>query len=180
MSDYVDKLQATGSGIVQFRDEQGNQRMVCNTGERTEYRVIASSVSFAGFSENEPFSTQVRLMIRIVAYLMAEDETPPEAISGMTAQRTDDSIILSWDLVDEDAEGAHESLDHYLVERSHVPFGSAYPIAFVLDPTYEDSPWGFGNPDANYFYVIRAIDTAGNIGEGAMAAEIDYEIEDGE
>jgi len=180
LSSYFDKLQATGSGVAQFHDELWNQRMVRNTAQRTECRTVASSVAFAGFSESAPYSTQARLMARIVAYLMADDETPPEAISGLVTGQTANSIILSWDVVDQDAVGAPEALDCYVIDRSTVPFGRTSRIALVLDPTCEDSPSGFGNPDVNYYYVIRAVDTAGNMGGTAMAGAFDFAVEDGE
>lgn len=180
LSSYFDILQATGSSIAQFQDELEHQRMVYNVGVRAEYRVITSSVSFAGFAEDAPFSTQLRLMTRMVGFLLDVDNTPPETISGMIAQPSEDSIIMTWDVVDEDALGNPESVDSYLIERGTTPYGIAEPIALVLGPMFEDSPWGFGNPATNYFYMIRAVDTAGNIGEGAMAAEIDYVTEDGQ
>lgn len=180
LGNYFDKLEANGSGVEQLQDELGHQRMVYNAGERAEYRVITSSVSFAGFSETVPYSTQLRLMARMVAFLRGEDETAPEAITGVVTEKTNNSIIISWDVVDEDALGNPEALDCYLIERGTIPFGTMDPVALVLDTSFEDAPWGFGNPDTNYFYAIRAIDTAGNMGEPGMAAEIDYETEDGQ
>jgi len=180
LSLYFDKLQATGSGVTQFKDELGSQRSVFNVAERAEYRAITSSVSFAGLSENLSFSTQLRLMDRMVSCLLAEDDVPPERVTGVAAQKTSDSIILSWDDVDEDAFGGEESLDCYRIERSTSPFGRRRPIAFTLEPTYEDEPAGFGNPDTNYFYYIHAVDTTGNSGDAGLAAEMDYQMEDGE
>lgn len=108
------------------------------------------------------------------------DQIPPKSVSGLTAQESDGNLLLSWPQVTEDSLGGSEQISHYVVyrsaEASFTPQESD-SIAGVTAPSYLDSQSGIGSPGLNQYYIITAVDMAGNESGGSnTVGEFDYGI----
>ena len=93
------------------------------------------------------------------------DETPPAAVTGLTATAGNATVSLAWDAALE-ADGVTE----YRVYRwsDPVPIGGAIQytsqpllIATTTEPVYEDDSVVNGE---DYYYLVRAADEATNVG----------------
>jgi hypothetical protein len=174
---YIDVWVPSGTGVGQFDDQLNRVRVISNIEQARGYRTIASAVIFGAFAENAPMSTQVRLMARYIAYLLNDDQVPPEQVSGIAVAANGSELTLTWEPVTEDAQGGSELTDSYLIERSIGQDGVWEWLALIPGTEYVDEPPGLGDPDVNCTYSIRAIDTSGNVGEGALGGAFDFEID---
>ncbi len=93
------------------------------------------------------------------------DETPPSAVTGLTATAGNATVSLAWDAALE-ADGVTE----YRVYRwsDPVPIGGAIQytsqpllVATTTEPVYEDDTVVNGE---DYYYLVRAADAATNVG----------------
>jgi N-acetylmuramoyl-L-alanine amidase len=104
------------------------------------------------------------LMARVMNFLMPLDNVPPAAVSDLTATLSGNDIALSWSAVSIDTTGSTEVISHYVVYRSEDPDfepGPGDSIAGTPENNYSDGG-AAGDTLTNYFYVIRAVDSAGN------------------
>ena len=173
---YIDLWAPSGTGVGQLRDQLERVKVISNVEQTRGYRTIASAVIFGAFAENAPMSTQVRIMARYIAYLLGDDLVPPEQILGVTVVTNGTELTLSWEPVTNDTQGGSELTDSYLIERALGQDGSWEWLALIPGLEYADEPPCLGDPGENCAYRIRAIDTSGNVGEGAFAGEFDFEI----
>jgi hypothetical protein len=97
-----------------------------------------------------------------IKFVYQSDLTPPESPPILRAVAVHSDIALSWSAVTQDTSGNPETMSHYVVYRSTDP--SVIPgdsIAGTTDTAYVDVG-AAGSTATNYFYVVRAKDSAGN------------------
>lgn len=178
-NDYVDKLDASGSGAcLQMMDQENRGRTVSNVEGRAAYRAILSSVVFAGLTEGyNVVSTQEKYMERIVAFLLDDDQVAPGALSDASVALVEDELVLSWSPVVEDVEGGPEAVDSYCVDRALCATGPWSRLALCVDTMYSDLPECLYDPSENCFYRIRAVDTSGNMGDGGFLGAFDFQTD---
>lgn len=174
---YIDLWAPSGTGVGQLRDQLDRVKVISNIEQARGYRTIASAVIFGAFAEDPPMSTQVRLMARYIAYLLGDDQVPPEQVSGVTVATDGSELTLSWEPVANDAQGGSELTDSYLIERALGQNGTWEWLALIRSTEFVEESPGLGDPDENYVYSIRAIDTSGNIGDGSLAGEFEFELQ---
>ncbi|MEM7323104.1 MAG: hypothetical protein AAF531_08460 [Actinomycetota bacterium] len=91
------------------------------------------------------------ILARRWAQTMAEDDTvPPEPITGLSGERTDEGILLQWDPTDDDVEFSSYSV--FLVEEEQLTYlgggGDIEAVAFIdRDPA-----------DGPVTYAVQAVD----------------------
>jgi len=137
------------------------------------YQIKVAGVNYSGEEgAHSPESDE------ILCVTPQPDQVPPKSVSGLTAQESDGNLLLSWPQVTEDSLGGSEQISHYIVYRSTEAFftpQSSDSIAGVTAPSYLDSQSGIGSPDLNQFYIITAVDVAGNESGGSnTVGEFDY------
>jgi hypothetical protein len=94
---------------------------------------------------------------------LTADATPPSAVQDLRARLAQGDIVLGWSAVTADTLGSKEGISHYVVYRSQDPGLEALPsdsLASVAGTEYTDAG-AAGNPAANHYYVVRAVDYAG-------------------
>jgi len=92
------------------------------------------------------------------------DSIPPAPVMDLTAILSQDNLVLSWLEVTADTAGSQEIISHYVVYRGEDPYfdpGPGDSIAGVAETTYVDSGVA-GTVGSNHFYLVRAVDAAGN------------------
>jgi hypothetical protein len=98
----------------------------------------------------------------------------------LTAEASDGDVLLTWPQVTEDESGSPEQISRYVIYRSQEPFFNPQPsdsIAAVQSTFYLDSNSGIGWSDRNDFYVVTAVDQAGNESQVSdRAGEYDYAL----
>jgi fibronectin type 3 domain-containing protein len=87
-----------------------------------------------------------------------QDQTAPDAPSNLTAAALTSGVALTWDAVGDAA--------RYALYRSPVVGGGYTAVTLTASTGFTDTSVSNGR---RYFYVVRAIDAAGN--EGAMSNE---------
>jgi hypothetical protein len=109
------------------------------------------------------------------AYLA--DTTPPEAVQNLTVSKASADIFLKWSPVSQDTSGGEESISGYVVCRSIDPdIVPGDSIAGTVDTTYLDIG-AAGSTTTNYFYVVQAVDGAGNKSEDSQqVGELDKDL----
>jgi hypothetical protein len=112
-----------------------------------------------------------------IKFAFLADTTPPEAVENLAAAKAGGDIFLEWTPVIQDTSGSPESTSHYVVYRSTdaavVPGDS---IAGTADTTYLDAG-AAGSVANNYFYIVRAVDSAGNKSENSgQVGEFDKDV----
>jgi hypothetical protein len=97
---------------------------------------------------------------------LAEDVTRPAEVSGLLAARAGADVELQWGPVTLDVAGQPEIIDYYKVYRGGSPSfvpdmaGGSNLIGTTLTEQYSDLG---AAADANdYYYLVSAVDTAGN------------------
>jgi hypothetical protein len=112
-----------------------------------------------------------------IMFINIADGTPPQAVENVIATKSSADIHLNWSAVTQDTSGNSESLSHYVIYRSTVPAVSpGDPIAGTADTTYLDAG-AAGSTGTNYFYVIRAVDDAGNqSADSGRVGEFDHNL----
>ncbi|HEV2061709.1 MAG TPA: S8 family serine peptidase, partial [Solirubrobacteraceae bacterium] len=83
-----------------------------------------------------------------------QDTTAPAAPTGLTATSGDARIALDW------ADNAEPDLARYEVLRSTTAGGPYAKVADVTGSSYTDGSLTNGT---TYYYVVRAVDTSGNV-----------------
>jgi hypothetical protein len=108
----------------------------------------------------------------VVPVASADDVTRPAEVAGLVGERDGTSALFSWPAVVVDVLGGEESVAQYNVYRGAAPdfvpdkeFGSNR-VATVNVPSHEDVE--VLAPGETRFYLVSAVDTAGN--EGATRA----------
>jgi N-acetylmuramoyl-L-alanine amidase len=115
-------------------------------------------------------SSRDTLMARVMGFLMPPDNIPPAPVTDLKALLSLNDLVISWSAVTTDTTGQGETLSHYVVYRSEDPHfepGPGDSIAGVAQTTYLDSE-AVGTVGSNYFYVVRAVDEAGNKSVNSM------------
>ncbi len=110
--------------------------------------------------------------------LSVQDSVPPEAVTDLTVSLAGDALLLQWSAVTADTAGGPETVQRYLVYRGEaadfVPT-IAESLGSTPGITFADSV-SFGL-EVNYFYLLKAVDTAGNrSAESSRAGEFDREL----
>ncbi len=96
----------------------------------------------------------------------AADVTRPAEVGGVTAARAGQDVALAWDPVTTDAAGNPEAAASYQVYRGTAPdfvpdrAGGSNRIGSVPGPAFTDA--GAGSVALPYFYLVTALDGAGN------------------
>jgi hypothetical protein len=116
----------------------------------------------------------------ILCIATGPDQIPPKTTDLLTAQESGGGILLTWPEVNEDSLGSPEQISHYIVYRNQVPFftpQSSDSIAGVSSPSYLDMESGLGSSAVNSYYVITAVDLAGNESQiSNRVGEFDFSI----
>jgi N-acetylmuramoyl-L-alanine amidase len=127
-------------------------------------------------------SSRDTLMARVMSFLMPPDHIPPAPVTDVRTFLSVNDLVLSWSAVTNDTTGAGETLSHYILYRSEDPNFDPSPgdsIAGILDTTYLDSG-AAGMVGTNYFYVVCAVDDAGNkSGHSIKTGEFDRSLDPG-
>ncbi len=122
------------------------------------------------------------LMARVMGFLMPADDVPPAAVTDFTATLSGSDIALSWSAVTVDSAGSPENVSYYVVYRNSDPVFTAGPsdsIAGVGGDNYLDVG-AAGDTLTNYFYLVRAVDSAGNASaNSSTVGEIDKSLASG-
>lgn len=111
-------------------------------------------------------SAAAMLALAFGAPAAAQDVTRPAAVTGLALGRSGNDVELSWNPVLTDAAGQPEAIDHYRVYRGD-------DATFVPDKSGGSNligaPLGASDTDAGaaagaqpYFYLVGAVDAAGN------------------
>jgi len=100
-----------------------------------------------------------------VIFIPLYDLARPNPVTDLAASLADTNLSLNWSAVTADTLGSAENIGHYTIYRDTVahfsPAGSD-SIAAVTDTTFSDSTSGIGDVSTNSYYVIVAVDDAGN------------------
>lgn len=113
----------------------------------------------------------VSVLVAVLAALatspaVAADVTRPASVTGLTVARGGGDVSLAWDAVGADATGRPESVAEYRVYRGTTPefvpdkTGGSNRVGSVAGLTFTDA--GAGSPPSSYFYLVTAVDAAGN------------------
>lgn len=94
----------------------------------------------------------------------AQDSVVPAEVEGLSLSLLRPDLALAWTPVTQDATGQPELIDHYRVYRGS---GPRFPEQFDLVglsavPNLADA--GAGEAAGDYYYVVTAVDQAGNEG----------------
>ncbi|RMG43526.1 MAG: hypothetical protein D6718_12065 [Acidobacteria bacterium] len=104
----------------------------------------------------------------IAAPAMGADVTNPADVTGLTAVREGTDVHLTWAPVTTDAAGQPENVDFYKIYRGATPdfvpdkSGGSNQIGTSTSTDFVDP--GAATPGGNAFYLVSAVDTAGNEG----------------
>src|SRR5882672_10194358 len=108
------------------------------------------------------------LALTAASPIFASDVVPPAEVDNLTVTRSGADVVLTWTAVTASAVGGTESVAGYRVYRgtagSYVPdrLGGANLVGSPSGATFTDS--GAATPGPNYFYLVSAVDVAGNEG----------------
>jgi len=91
------------------------------------------------------------------------DQTPPSSVGNLVATCTDTSIILTWSPATDNI-----GVDHYLVYRGFRSYLIDDFLAAPKDTLYEDHQV---MPGVRFYYEVFAVDSAGHVGPGSVAAD---------
>jgi len=137
-------------------------------------------IKVAGVNQYEEEGPHSPESDEILCLPTGSDETPPKSIDQLTAQESGGAVFLSWPQVTLDSLGHPENVNYYKIYRSDIPFftpESSDSIAGVETTFYLDEHSGFGSADHNSFYLVTAVDQAGNEGQiSNRVGEYDYAI----
>lgn len=101
-----------------------------------------------------------------VGPVLAADVTRPAEVTGVLGNRASGDVVLNWTGVTVDAAGNPETVASYRVYRDTVSnflpdrTGGSNRIGTSTLPTFTDA--GAGTGTAKYYYLVTAVDTAGN------------------
>lgn len=115
------------------------------------------------------------LFVLGLSWVWALDVTNPAPVQGVSAQRLTDGVRLSWAPVTLDVLGAPEAGVQYRIYRGTAPdfipdrAGGSNRIGLSATPEFIDTA-ALGAP-LSYFYLVTAVDAAGNE-SGAQATAI--------
>ncbi len=128
-----------------------------------DYRVIFMATPFEALQPGLPYpSNPETFMKRALDWLIAAPDTiPPIAITDLTISRgpSADDVVLSWS-----EPWDNVGVDQYRVYCDTVAFFEPAPGVQIATVTF--TTWthlgGAGDPAANHFYVVTAVDAADN------------------
>ena len=111
--------------------------------------------------------------------LSVRDSIPPERVTDLEISLAVDRFLLRWSAVTLDTAGGPDMIRHYIVYRGEsadfVPT-SAESLGATPGIAFSDSSIS-PSPAVNYFYLVEAVDAAGNISsESARVGEFDREL----
>lgn len=163
---YIDHIDPTGTGFLIFHDD--NNLYNCGVAnDAGTYRTVGTSFELGLLVDDTPPSTRSELMDRVIQWLGvgSEPDVTPPIINNVEATKNGNNVILTWNTSDKDTLGWPETMSHYGVYRNTSP-------DFVPDPS--DSIGMTAHPDTEYvdsgallgvqncYYLVMAVDTAGN------------------
>lgn len=97
---------------------------------------------------------------------LAADVTNPAEVTGLMATRTGDDVNLAWNAVTTDAAGNPETPSYYRVYRGEakdfVPDKTAGTNRIGAPATTSFTDTGAAAAGNDYFYLVTAVDAAGN------------------
>jgi hypothetical protein len=148
----------------------GGEFQHCDTTSANAYSVLGDSghtyqIKVAGVNSSGEEGLHSPESNQILCQATEPDQVPPKIITQLTAQESGGGVLLTWPTVSEDSLGGPEQISHYIVYRSGDPFfipQSSDSIAGVQTSAFLDPQGSIGDPDRNGYYVISAVDLAGN------------------
>ena len=112
-----------------------------------------------------PQTSRDSLMCRVLDFFGIApdiDQTPPAAVANLDVTLSGADLFLSWAPVNSDTSGGPEQIDHYIVFRDTIAGGTLPDsLAALSDTCYLDP----GAAGGSYYYLVRAVDTAGQKSE---------------
>ncbi len=127
-----------------------------------EYRVVFMGLPFealtpGGSSPNNPETFLERALVWLMS---GADLTPPHAVTGLSLVPSGSSALLTWQPAWDDV-----AVHHYEVHRNTVPY--CVPTSSTLRGTTTATSWlepgAIGDPALDAFFVVTAVDAAGNV-----------------
>ncbi len=184
---YVDLISSNG-GTIAFTCQGGEGRLVFHRDGIPEHATIHATYVFGAVKDAPSSVSKADLMTFYMAHLLPDSCPPqvPEApVACVCETGQGPRLALTWAPVTEDVNGGQESVEYYAVHRdttAHFLPATGNRVAKTGLAQYLDhDPLVVGNPIANHFYVIRAVDMRGNTsGSSATVGEIDFSLGDPE
>lgn len=89
----------------------------------------------------------------------------PAVVSDLSGSRSGNNLVLTWSAVTRDVNNNALTVDHYVIYRKandpyFTPTASDILASNVTGTTYSDTG-ALGDPDNNYFYVVKAVSDVG-------------------
>jgi hypothetical protein len=116
----------------------------------------------------------------ILCLAPSPDDVPPKSINALSAEESEGTVLLSWPEVNQDSLGLPEEISHYVIYRNQDPYftpDSTDSIAATQTSSYLDEDNGIGSAEHNFFYLVTAVDVAGNESQiSNRVGEYDYAI----
>jgi len=186
----ISRLQNGARDGVALVDDQGSVvQLLSYEGSLTATNGAASGMSSTDIGVNEPSGTAAGESLQLAGsgaayddfswqtpasaspgapnpgqtFTSSVDTHPPAAPRGITALAGDATVTLDW------LDGAEADLAGYHVFRSTDPGGPHTQVNTTLLLRSDYSDFGAVNGTA-YFYVVRAVDTSGNISGDSLEA----------
>jgi hypothetical protein len=137
-------------------------------GSSTNFRIRST------MGQSTPIGPSASTNFEVGAGFWYQDPVAPSAIGDLTATLAVGDIVLHWSHA-----GDNVAIDHYVVYRAtdpgFVPSGGN-AIGQTEGTSYQDAGVA-GVVGADHFYLVKAIDTAGNLAEESnRAGEFDKEM----
>ena len=109
--------------------------------------------------------------------LYGGDASPPSAVADLNATLSAGKVVLTWSSVTD-----NKSVSHYVIYRNSNPIFVAGPsdsIGWTTENTFLDEDSPVGNAATNGYYVVKAVDGAGNKSLSSnKVGEFDRALED--
>ena len=118
----------------------------------------------------------VALVVAAAAGAYAADVVPPAEVSGLFANRNGSDVQLSWNAVVLDAAGGAETVASYRIYRDTTPgfvpdkTGGTNRVGTSAVTSFPDL--GAASSGSTYYYVVSAVDAAGNESNTKTAAVV--------
>ena len=106
---------------------------------------------------------------------------PPAEVAGLTATLMADDLLLEWEPVTTDTEGAPMTIDHYQIYRDTLGFfgPGSDPFLTTADTFCVDTTGVVGDPDVHYYYAVTAVAGADESDVSGEAGEFDRYLDRG-
>ena len=97
-----------------------------------------------------------------------QDWIPPQPVDRPASSKAGEALRLNWSPVTRDTAGCDETIEQYTIYRSTDPDGIPGPgdsLAATGDTIFVDTTAAVGDEMIQHYYIIMAVDTAGNRSE---------------